>query len=45
MSIYDIINDIRDFIISFVAELKKFIAGFKTEVDFNMPAEPTTVIE
>ncbi len=38
MNIYQIIDDIAGFIISFVAELKKFIAGFKTNVELVPPA-------
>lgn len=38
-SIEKIINDIVGFIKSFAANLKKFINGFKNDVDFVVPSE------
>lgn len=38
-NIYQIIDDVVDFIKSFAANLKKFIEGFKNDVDFVKPTE------
>lgn len=37
MDFFQIIDDIKNFIITFVADLKAFVAGFKTNVDFVIP--------
>lgn len=42
-NIFKIIDDIKNFIIGFVAGIKEFVAGFKTDVDFVLPEEDTTL--
>ena len=42
-NIFKIIDDIKNFIIGFVAGIKEFVAGFKTNVEFEIPEEETTL--